>query len=526
MKKNIIIFCITMKKYILALLAPLMAMAATAQSLTPYEEREFYQKAYALIQEYVQTATVNNEEKQYRFRQLFPSGETQIYNDLMGLAYAPTLSVDDYIKVLGKARTVNIEVKNIRKGQISDTGDSWQLPLMFEKSISFANSCGTLFESREFFGKDYRLQAFIMKEKSTDHYYIAALAATDDNGLTFPENYTVLVKNDDRDINLEVNGRLAAFNRYDQILLRPNYNITYQKRKVNIRSWYPEGEMPCADAKIVVDYSDKSWRIRPNFGYSFSGYNKVGGSNGIKDVKSNEMSFGLDFGYVFPSKSHLFVGVFAGVGMSINNLKLSLPAGVYTSENQTDIDDDVYTRHYKLEGNGMMQELKGNDITIPFYFDFEYKIAGSFSLYSDLGVKASVTSGKFSGEIYPYETYGVYEQYEGLTIKDVPILGFENHGTRKTDITIDDTGISKTLAIDGLIGAGLRVNFGKPLDSFAFDAGFQYQLGLTNSWKGSAKSSDFGCYVEGEDHFYNVIRRSDGIKHNAFRLFASIIYKF
>jgi len=521
MKKYILNIDKTMKKYIFVLVASVMAITATAQSLTPQEEREFYQKAYSLIVDYAQSATMANEQQQYVFLKLFPSGSTSIYNDLMGLAYAPTLTVEDYIKVLSKARTVDVEVKNIKKGQINDVGDSWQLPITFEKAISFDNNCGTHFDSREFFGKDYRLQAFIMKEKSTDQYYIAALTAAEDGALEFPEDYTVLMKHDDRDINLEVNGKLAKFNSYDQMLLGPAPSITYLKNSVEKKSWYSSGETPC-DNKIVADYIDKSWRLRPNVGF----LGKINQISGAPDdgKQSPEMSFGLDVGYVFPSKSRLFVGLFAGGGLSMNNYKMAMPTGGgYHSNNQKDIDGDLYQRNYELREKGMTQELKATDFHGQVYFDLEYKIAGSFSLFSDLGIKANLhSSGKFSGEIDSYKTSGIYSQYDNLTIEDIEILGFRDWAPN-TNIKIDESDVSSSTAFDVFGGLGIRFNVTK---SLAFDIGGQFLMGLTNSWRSSQKNDDFGHFDNNEDSFYSFVRNSDGIKHKGGKLTASLIYKF
>jgi len=527
MKKNNFRKNKAMKKNIFAFIAFLMATTTSAQILTPQQEREFFQNAYAKIQEYVQTATVDNEERQDRFRHLFTGQNVEVYNDLMGLSYAPLLTVDDYIAVLGKARTVSVEVRNIRKGQISDNGDSWQMPLLFDKAISFDNECGTHFDSKEFFeGKYYRLQAVIVKEKSTDRYSITAIKAVENGGLDFPEDYIVLMKNDDRDINLEVNGRQANFNIYEQILLRPNPSITYFKGKVEQLPYSGDG-MPC-DNKIIVDYADKSWRLRLGGGCSLGDFNKIDGMAYGKIEKNTEYGFGLDVGYVFPSKSHLFVGVFAGVGMSFGKLEVNAPAGTYTSETkQKDVDGDDYIRGYELEGDGMSQTIESTDFSVPVYLDLEYKIASSFSLYGDLGIKAYFKMGepKYKGTIGTYKTFGTYENYGGLTIdSDIPILGFGSQAPSK-DIKIDESnGISKeSFALDALIGAGLRFNITK---SFAFDAGVQCQLGLTDSWKSTTSNRDLGHFDNGEEQFYSLLRGSGSVKHQALRVFASLIYKF
>ena len=89
----------------------------------------------------------------------------------MSLSEAPTLTVDDYVKTLRSAKTVTVTVKNIRKGQIKDEGDYWSLPIMMEKSISYVNSCGTFFDSQEYFKNNYKLIATLNIDKYSGRWY-------------------------------------------------------------------------------------------------------------------------------------------------------------------------------------------------------------------------------------------------------------------------------------------------------------------------------------------------------------------
>lgn len=517
-----------MKKIAFVLVASMMATVAMAQTITPQEERELYQKAYSVINEYAQNASVEDESMQYHFKNLFSSTDMQICNDLMSLSYKPTLSVEDYVRILSEARTVKVSVRNLTKKQIIDAGENWQLPVTIEKSISFVNSCGTYFDSREFFGSDYKLQAVIVMEKGGGRCYIGSLTA-DGQQLTFPEDYKVLVKNDPRDEKLDINGRLVSFNLYDQVLLAPGAKIKYLGSDVAEES--VDGEN--CDTKINVNYRDKHWRVRPNFAYSFTDFNKIEGvPTSVSISQSAEMSFGLDLGYVFPSTGRLQIGLFTGVQFSKNDLKMAVSHGEFASTNDNDDEDgDSYTRYYSIGSQGISQEMTATDIAIPLYLDLEYRIYSSVSVYSDLGMKFQTSTGKFSGQTDAYETWGKYgEKYNNLVIRNntenkVNLNGFGTHPSG--ELTIDDIDVAKSMAMDAIFSLGVRFNLGA---SFAIDAGVQYQLGLTNSWKSSNKSADIAHYkIEngvGSDKFYNILRNSDGVKHNAIKLVASLIYKF
>lgn len=507
----------TMKKYIFVLIASVMATTVTAQRITPQEEREFYQKAYHVISVYAQSANVDDDRNVMRFTDLFESQDLQICNDLMSLSYENTLSVANYVKLLREADMVNVVVKNVQKlGEITDDGNAWQLQLAFEKSISFVSKCNTLFDSQEFFGHNYRLLATMSMDKSTGECRIIGLDA-DGAVEPFPKDYRVLCKVDERDNNLDISGTYVKFV-MDQKLLRPGEKLSYRGAPVDVV------DMPNqCDHKVVANYSDKSWRVRIGGSFAVSGFNKLDEGQGITTPKDGEMGFGLDVGYVFPSKSHLRIGLFAGVGLSMNNLTMEMNGGNDSTSVEKDIDGDGYERMYEMGDKGISQELKATDIAIPIYVDFEYEFNSIFSAYVDLGLKAQMSSGKMTTNVGSYTTYGKYNKIEyggELIIKGISELGF---GTRTNDdVEYDEDGASTSMAIDALLGLGVRININK---SIAFDAGIQYQIG-GKSWK--SNQGDIFRY-SGEENAkdkVNLLRKAGGISHNALKVAASLIFKF
>ena len=521
-----------MKKHILVLIASIMATAAIAQSLTTQEERRVYQKAYAVVNEYAQAASVYDDNKEDHFKSLFANTSMKIYNDLMSLSEAPTLTVDDYVKTLRSAKTVTVTVKNIRKGQIKDEGDYWSLPIMMEKSISYVNSCGTFFDSQEYFKNNYKLIATLNIDKYSGRCYISALKA-DGEPVKFPKNYKVLVKNDKRDDKLTINGSILSFNPYDQVLLHPGDKIKYLGSDVEEEK--VKGE---CDNKVYAKYNDRSFRVRPNMAFALTDFNKLSkASNDIKTSKAGEMSFGVDLGYVFPSTGRLQTGVFVGIGLSSNTLTMEMTSNGGTLESNADADNydedgDTYTRKYQIgkdSVSSITQEMKASDLAIPVYLDLEYRVAPTVSVYADLGVKFQTSTGKLTGSTSNgYTVWGDYsktEKYKGLTEVgkkgEVVLNDFGYH--QAGDIEIDDTDPTKSMAIDAILGLGLRLNIGK---SFAVDAGIQYQTG-TKSWKTSNKSNDLAHYTkEGGEKFYSFIRHSEGVSHGALKAAVSLLYKF
>ena len=557
-----------MKRYIIILFASLMAASAMAQdyetednAITPQQERLCYQKALELMHEYAQSATVSEEDEEFTFRRLFASEEVLIANDLMSLSREDKLYLDEYITTLQKAKRVKVVVKDIRKqGKIENTESAWILPIAFEKGISYSR-CGTLFNSADYFGEYYHLVAELAIDKNTGTCKIKSIYTDDAHQtLVFPEQFTVLERthedenkrNYKRDDKLTINGRDVSgmWNLYGQVMLHPNDIIKYNNASIE------EDEIAndaCGGRKIHANYSDKSFRIRPNLGFSLSGFNKLDGNSNGLESKDSEMSFGLDFGYVLPSTSKFYVGFFAGVGISMNDLTLTKAAKSDTifcpAGSNADEDGDEYSRHYKFFGKGIEQKFSSTEIAIPVYADFEYQFIPMMSVYANLGVRLQTTSDKWKATIGKYETFGTYLGYEGLTIDgSVNLNGFGVHGKDSGDnkdemypIDINKEGMESRFSISAILGAGLRANIGK---SFAIDAGVQYLMG-GKVWKFTGNNKEIFSYSyklpEGDTDTQkdyketykdtlgdrvNLLREVDGIKRSALRITIGLIYKF
>lgn len=538
-----------MKKYIIMIVASLMAIPSKAQTISVEEERGFYQKVYSLFTEYAQSASLSDEAEQYTFRKLFANGEMLICNDLMSLDHSDKLSVDEYISILQDAKRVKVVVRNIKKdGAVEDAGDAWVVPIAFEKGMSYSKS-GTLFSSFDYFGKYYRLRAELSLNKTTGECYISKLEADPQHEwLPFPEKFVVLerTREDDnkrnykRDSKLTINGQEINWNQYGQIILHDDDKVKYNNSLVDLEI-ITAGKG--GGTKIRAKYNDKAFRVRANVGYSLSDFNTLADIQNDANISvsdNKEMSFGVDVGYVFPSTSKFYFGIFTGLNISSNNFTMNMAPDV--ESNITDIEDctadedgDTYTRHYVLKGNGVSQKLKATNLTIPLYGDFEYQMTPLLSVYADLGVKFQLTSGTWSAYIDDYETFGTFNEYNNVVIKGGPNgekLNLNGFGEWKgREMEVDEEGMEKSMSIHALAGLGLRFNLNK---SFAFDAGVQYMTS-GKSWKmnGSKGIFDYELPVsattpeeKAKGDKVNLMRQTSGLKNGAFRVTASLIYKF
>lgn len=508
----------TMKKYIFALIASVMATGSVAQKLTPQEERDFYQKAYNMVNVYAQTSKLSDDRDVSQFTDLFKNSSMEICNDLMSLSYKQTLPVAEYIRLLREADMVKVKVSDVQKiGEIEEEDEAWLMSVSLKKRISFVNKCNTLFDSYDFFGHDFVLLMTIAMDKETRECHINELLP-DVAIPEFPRDYRVLVKTDDRDNNLDVNGSYVNFV-MDQKLLRPNDVLYYRGAKVDEKDMNDQ-----CDHKVFADYSDKSWRVRVGGSFAVSGFNKLGNTSGIETPTNSEMGFGVDIGYVFPSTSHLRFGVFAGIGLSMNNLTMEFtPTGNdlgFEAPATADEDGNRYTRLYEmLDGKPITQEIKGTDITVPLYVDVEYEFNSIFSIYADAGVKLQTSSGEMTATTGEYKTWGRYPDYQNLEIGKAGDVKLNDFGTHSA-IGVDEEGITKSMSIGGLLGVGLRINLNK---AFALDAGVQYQMG-GKSLKAD-NGSIFSYTLDGGDKV-NLLRKAGDISHSALKVTASLIYKF
>ena len=539
-----------MKKYIIILIASLMATSSKAQAIKPQQERDFYQKAYQLMLDYAQSAAITDETEEYNFRRLFVSENMNLCNDLMSLSRETTLPFNEYISILQSAKRVRVSIRNIKKASpiIEDEDNAWSMYIAFEKGISYSK-CGTLFNSVEYFSDYYHLKARVSMNKSTGLCQISALVADEAfRPLEFPEKFTVLerthedenMRNYKRDDKLTINGRDVSgmWNLYGQVMLHPGDKIKYNNAIVDQEV---VAEDRCGGRKIHAKYNDKSFRIRATMGYSLFGFNKLDNGSSKLQSKDNEMSFGLDVGYVLPSTSKFYIGIFAGVGLSMNGLTLTKSTDSSQSidiecpkGSRADEADDAYTRHYKVGGKGIEQKFSTTEFAIPVYADFEYQFIPMLSAYVNLGARLQTTSDKWQASIGEYETSGTYPAYDNLTIDgSVNLNGFGKHAGGSIDI--DNEGMNSKLSICGLLGAGLRANIGK---SFAIDAGIQYLIG-GKVWEITDKKKDTFSYklpdgdtssmsadAKAKGDKVNLLRDADGIKRSALRVTVGLIFKF
>ena len=128
------------------------SLSATAQQSNIAQQRRAIDKAITIMDLYEIHSVIDNDEEYYDFLDLFANDSVTVYNDLLGISFDDKLPVIKYAKILSHGlQNKKATIKNIRKEDMSFHNDLWHIKLSFDKSFRYIDSCGTYFNSYEYF---------------------------------------------------------------------------------------------------------------------------------------------------------------------------------------------------------------------------------------------------------------------------------------------------------------------------------------------------------------------------------------
>ena len=507
---------------------------AKAQTNDITIQRRCIDQAISTIEDYELMATIGDDETRYAFLELFDDNAV-VFNDLLGVSTKDKLTIDEYIKLLTAGlRNRKVTIKNIKSESISRDGEMWKVSMSLDKSISYVNDCGIYFSSEDMFSKDYRLVVNMQYNAQSGQCKITEITGSIDSKKALPANYVVFEKKDPRDNQLLYHGSSMKFNRYNQAFLNgPVTKSDFFYKDPDVTAT-PIVESECN--KLSMVYKARKMRLRLHYDIGLGSTFNIDASNSLtKETSSN--SFGLELGYVFPSKSKLKTGLFIGAGMTNSKIELGLNSKDYYYETDADVDGDKYVRHYN--DLYLAQTAKLSEVNVPFYLDFDYRFCKWASFYVDPGVRANfiLTSKLDQAEGSAY-IYGTYPAYNGLVLNEE--WGFNGFGKKtysKTDNVTDELdGIVKT-TFDMLLGVGFRFNI--PVVPLSVDLGLSYRkglkemtnsnrsdLGLVNNSNNPVVYNTISTDLGSTEHVRNLTDGLESIKRNALKLTMGIIYKF
>lgn len=490
------------------------------------------QKAYAIIsEEYERYATINSENALYSFLRLFVDADVQVYNDLLGLSFRHTLSVNDYAQILSDKHitTKRVHVKNLYiEDEPAKTEEGWKVVISFDKEISYYNVCGIYFSSREFYGADYRLTATILYDEMDDQCRISRIEGAINSSNMLPMDYMVLKQTSNKDLKLTYHQRPIAFNSNQQAIL-PG---TFDSRGFDHPYYEASRLSPNIDGCYLVTMKylppTKPWRIKPYFGIALGKALIVKGDSMMNVSKHSSMNFGADFGYKFYEFGPLRLSAFTGIGVSTSSLTLTYKDSLYETSEGEDADGQQYCRYYK--GLVLNQTVQFVELNIPLYMDIEVELWKILSLYADLGVRFNINIGSkvlnMSG--YADAIYGVYSEPEGLILDERwGYNGFLRNSELSNLIADKPTGKP---TVDFMGNIGLRCDI--PQTPLAVDLGLNYLIGMKDMLQTDKTNVTPVIYntlseerLVNTEHV-NLYSQIESMRRNSLMLHIGLLFKF
>lgn len=465
----------------------LFLVVGDAYSLTSSEERKIRLKVVEILEEYGKYSAIDQDFEEYAesFRALFTNGDAIHYNDLNYMTHGDSMNIKEYINALSsRSSTTRTAIKNVKCNSIQEGNGKITIICTFDKYVNVTNECGIEFSSEFFNVGDHHLTATIIYDRETDLCLFDNISGVSNRRFTLPDDYRILrVENNDR-LELLYNNMPLLTNAMNQTFIPSTAKVKSKDPDIVIK-------MKQEDAKChvwSVSAKAKHWRIMPHIDMGIGEALNIPKNDTDVETKSSSFNMGIDFGYIFPSRSVFKVGVFSGVGLSQTTIDMSLVKGNYSYTSYADVDGDSYMRYYR---NLSIEEgFKLTDVTIPVYLDLELHLTRVVSIFTDLGVRVGFNMSKkldkLSGQSY---VYGIYPQYQNLYMDETwGYNGFGNQELSSNNFVEDDLSNVNGFNADAMGKIGFRFNI--PGSSIAFELSGSYLFGLTEVIKKDNSYSD------------------------------------
>lgn len=516
-------------KIVLAFVASMVFTSyASAQQNGIVEQRRILDEALSTIEDYESYSTISDDDVRYSFLDLFVDGNAPVFNDILGAADANQLPVSQYSKLLGSnLRNKKTVIKNIKKESISRENGVWKIKFSFEKTLSYANNCGVLFSSAEFYGKPYQMEASLVYDEQQRRCKIESIKGSVDSQKKLSQPYFAFKSEDKRDSLLRYNGEYLSFNSYNQALLLGEMNpklFSYADPDM----WITPSVEECNKVPSVsMKYRPRKWRMKVHYDFGLGEALKLDGKDIFKSSKTKENAFGLDFGYIFPSKSSFKTGLFMGVGMTQTEIDMAMENSYFVINTNADVDGDNYARHYK--NLALSQNIKLSELNVPIYLDCEYRFNPIFAVHFDVGLRLNLNMkhevDATEGSAY---VYGIYPQYNNLRLDEHwGYNGFGNQTYSTNNLAYKELIDVAGFSADAMGTIGLR--FSIPQTPLSLELSGSYLMGLTDMISTKDTSKRFieidASDLNNVERITNMTELLKGVKRQTMRFNVGVILK-
>ena len=460
-------------------IAETIDVPTTPANISVKMKREFNLKVWEIIRKYENTANLSgafSKREISDFKSLFRDSEVLLYNDLLGLSTERKLTVEKYVEVMTKqAESTECIIKNVNIGDITEDAMCLYTKVTFDKELSYFNECGVSLSSHNYYGEDYNEEFIFEMDKSTGDCHIVEINGKNKSKKKpLGKDFFVIRNTSEYDKDLLANGNHIQFDSMKQAFFEEVPQLVCNDDNVKITLVKEE----LCDQIASIKYNPIRLRLKPRFNFSFGDYFTHDVYDSEIGIESSGMEYGLDFGYVFPSRVKSKWGMYLGASLSTSNAKLSINdiSFSHNTLSNADIDGDTYVRYYDF--SRIEQELSIRSLMIPAYFDYEYIIIKQLTVYAQFGAKmyfnldASTRNTSAEASIH-----GVYPQYDNLYLSETYLNGFGQHVFDEKNFEKSAPNINK-FNYDMFTSAGFKIGITQRIN-LDVSVSYQQEFGKT-----------------------------------------------
>ena len=263
-------------------------------------ERTILDKALTMIEDYETLSAVSDEEAYYSFMELFNDEDLLIYNDLLGSSDKRMITVKEYADYqMNNAKNKQVFCTNIKKNRFWEDDGIWKVEYSFEKVSSYANKCGVYFSSRDFYGETYNMKMIVAYSEDTEKCTIESLTGDVQSTKKLAPNFYTFQKTSNSDNSLKYKGKDIKFNSYGQSFL--DSDVDKEQFSCYDPDFLPLPQVDSQCRFVTMNYKARRMMIKAHYDMGLGKAFAFNENSSEVDSKASSNSFGVDFGYFFPS---------------------------------------------------------------------------------------------------------------------------------------------------------------------------------------------------------------------------------
>lgn len=423
---------------------------------------------------------------------LFTSPEAPVFCDRPSSPkYNKSIPVAEFVKTSLGDSLFFVVLKSVKRSEYIFSEGNWEVKLLLDRKISYCDAAGVNFTNESSLILNCR---YFKYEEQFRIFSIEGAVKNPDHSLPWVEfpgqKFSVVQMSHPEDTSVFVQGKRLAFSEYGQAFTSSD-SYEYSDDDVVLK----KNVTGSTDAYTLYTFSYKARRFRLRFFFDYAPVSAFAVTSDIKSLesKSSAMSFGVEFGHMWPVSKSVKLGLNAGIGLSMSNLDLTAENESYsvamsgaskTSDGYTD-----YQRTYRL--SKVQEGMKFTDFFVPLYFSSEFRLARKVTMTLDVGPKLNLNAKM---TLTPYSISG--DVTDGYTGQTTP-LSVDNrfmHPVSYRRKTYD-------LSVVGRIGLDFPI---AGMHSIGFRIGYEYGISDTfksdmNQWLSSDGSEVPVYYYKGKD---------------------------